>query len=306
MIRYGGEEFLIILQDTSEQSADSVAEKIRAAVEAMKIQVGGIVLQKTISIGISASPGIARPSGRPSNMPTWRYTAPRRKAAIAWFASIPRCGGTTTTPIIDISSVIPALYRETIDNEQYGHQRPPRHHQRRVCPIPEADLQIAGISLADSKKVLLVGRLGRRLAAHNLGTFTEYYPAGRKRRASRRVADHGGSADHLERNLDFFREEAHFEFLAPTILAQHPDGRPFDIWERRVFHGRRVSTRSRSCSPTRWASTLHGRSPDPIFRRRFWPLPAGSVLAGSHPRFAAELSAQVLHEGYAAPGKETS
>lgn len=56
VIRYGGEEFLIILQDTAEQSADRVAEKIRAAVEAMKIQAGGTVLQKTISIGISDFP----------------------------------------------------------------------------------------------------------------------------------------------------------------------------------------------------------------------------------------------------------
>ena len=35
--------------------------------------------------------------------------------------------------------------------------------------------QIAGISLADSKKVLLVGRLGKRLKALNLATFGAYY-----------------------------------------------------------------------------------------------------------------------------------
>lgn len=57
VIRYGGEEFLIILQDTARERADGVAEKIRLAVEAMKIQVGGLVLQKTISIGISDFPG---------------------------------------------------------------------------------------------------------------------------------------------------------------------------------------------------------------------------------------------------------
>lgn len=57
VIRYGGEEFLIILQDTVQEKADSVAEKIRLAVEAMKVQVSGTVLQKTISIGISDFPG---------------------------------------------------------------------------------------------------------------------------------------------------------------------------------------------------------------------------------------------------------
>lgn len=56
VIRYGGEEFLIILQDTEAETADAVSEKIRAAVEAMKVQVGGATLQKTISIGISDFP----------------------------------------------------------------------------------------------------------------------------------------------------------------------------------------------------------------------------------------------------------
>jgi diguanylate cyclase (GGDEF)-like protein len=56
VIRYGGEEFLIILQDTAESSADSVAEKIRMAVSEMKVQISGTVLQKTISIGIADFP----------------------------------------------------------------------------------------------------------------------------------------------------------------------------------------------------------------------------------------------------------
>ncbi|MDP2400665.1 MAG: GGDEF domain-containing protein, partial [Actinomycetota bacterium] len=56
VIRYGGEEFMIILQDTERESADSVAEKIRASVEALKVQLPGVVLSKTISIGISEFP----------------------------------------------------------------------------------------------------------------------------------------------------------------------------------------------------------------------------------------------------------
>ncbi len=56
VIRYGGEEFLIILVDTAGDAADRVAETIRLAVENMKVQVAGIVLQKTISIGISDFP----------------------------------------------------------------------------------------------------------------------------------------------------------------------------------------------------------------------------------------------------------
>jgi diguanylate cyclase (GGDEF)-like protein len=56
VIRYGGEEFLIILVDSEGEAADRVAENIRLAVENLKVQVSGIVLQKTISIGISDFP----------------------------------------------------------------------------------------------------------------------------------------------------------------------------------------------------------------------------------------------------------
>jgi diguanylate cyclase (GGDEF)-like protein len=56
VIRYGGEEFLIILQDTDGAGAELASEKIRAAVEALKVQLTGTVLQKTISIGIAVFP----------------------------------------------------------------------------------------------------------------------------------------------------------------------------------------------------------------------------------------------------------
>lgn len=56
VIRYGGEEFLILLQETDAGTAIDVAEKIRNAVEELKVQVSGGLLQKTISIGISGYP----------------------------------------------------------------------------------------------------------------------------------------------------------------------------------------------------------------------------------------------------------
>ncbi|HEY6898602.1 MAG TPA: diguanylate cyclase [Rhodocyclaceae bacterium] len=56
VIRYGGEEFMIILQNTDGDGAIPVAEKIRTAVEELKVQVAGGVLQKTISIGIADFP----------------------------------------------------------------------------------------------------------------------------------------------------------------------------------------------------------------------------------------------------------
>ena len=56
VIRYGGEEFLILLQETNATLAMDVAEKIRKAVEELRVQVAGGLLQKTISIGISGYP----------------------------------------------------------------------------------------------------------------------------------------------------------------------------------------------------------------------------------------------------------
>ena len=87
--------------------------------------------------------------------------------------------------------------------------------------------KIAGISLSDSKQVLLVGRLGRRLRHHNLGSYTEYY----------RMVANGDHPEELQLMVDllttnetyFFREEKHFEFLhgigrhagSPGILDGH-------------------------------------------------------------------------------------
>jgi chemotaxis protein methyltransferase CheR len=71
--------------------------------------------------------------------------------------------------------------------------------------------KIAGISLADSKKTLLAGRLGKRLRHLNLSSFGEYY----------RLVSGGDEPGELQTMVDllttnetyFFREEAHFDFL---------------------------------------------------------------------------------------------
>lgn len=56
-IRFGGEEFLVILQNTEAEGAMVLAEKVRAAVEAMRVQVTGTTVKKTISIGVADFPG---------------------------------------------------------------------------------------------------------------------------------------------------------------------------------------------------------------------------------------------------------
>jgi diguanylate cyclase (GGDEF)-like protein len=55
-VRYGGEEFLLVLTDTGAAAALKAAEKIRAEVEATKIALASGPLQKTISIGVAEFP----------------------------------------------------------------------------------------------------------------------------------------------------------------------------------------------------------------------------------------------------------
>jgi chemotaxis protein methyltransferase CheR len=100
--------------------------------------------------------------------------------------------------------------------------------------------QIAGISLGDSKKVLVVGRLGRRLKHHGLESFTQYY----------RLVTGGEQADELQTMVNllttnetyFFREEAHFDFLRQQVLAQHPAGQPFEVWSAASSTGEEIYT----------------------------------------------------------------
>jgi len=100
--------------------------------------------------------------------------------------------------------------------------------------------KIAGISMADSKQALVAGRLGKRLKHYGFDSFSQYY---------RMVA--GGSAEEeLQTMVDllttnetyFFREEKHFEFLTDTILAQHAQGRPFDVWSAASSTGEEIYT----------------------------------------------------------------
>ncbi len=56
IIRYGGEEFLILLTDCEMEKATNVAEKIRAAVEEQLFRVENISIRKTLSIGVSVYP----------------------------------------------------------------------------------------------------------------------------------------------------------------------------------------------------------------------------------------------------------
>ena len=57
LIRYGGEEFLVLLTDVKDGYAQEVAEKIRKRIEETPIRLpNGTVIRKTVSIGVSEFP----------------------------------------------------------------------------------------------------------------------------------------------------------------------------------------------------------------------------------------------------------
>ena len=87
---------------------------------------------------------------------------------------------------------------------------------------------IAGIHLADSKKVLLVGRLQRRLRALGLDRFADYY---RLLGSGRHPDEQQTMVDLLTTNETyFFRESRHFDFLREEIVGKRDKQRSFRVW----------------------------------------------------------------------------
>ena len=100
--------------------------------------------------------------------------------------------------------------------------------------------KIAGISLSDAKKVLLVGRLTRRLKVYDFVTFSQYY----KMLAS---GEHPGEVqtmvDLLTTNETyFFREPKHFEFLRDEIIRKRNNPAAFRVWSAASSSGEEIYT----------------------------------------------------------------
>jgi len=93
--------------------------------------------------------------------------------------------------------------------------------------------QVAGISLAPSKKALVAGRLAKRLKHHGLDSYADYYRLLDAQRDERQVA-----VDLLTTNETyFFREPKHFEFLRDRVLPQHPAERALRVWSAACSSG---------------------------------------------------------------------
>lgn len=100
--------------------------------------------------------------------------------------------------------------------------------------------KIAGISLSDAKKVLLVGRLSKRLKYYGFPTFSQYY----------RMLATGQHPEELQVMVDllttnetyFFREPRHFEFLRDEIIRPRRSPAPFRVWSAACSTGEEVYT----------------------------------------------------------------
>lgn len=100
--------------------------------------------------------------------------------------------------------------------------------------------KIAGISLNDSKKVLLVGRLTRRLKVYEFESFSQYYQM---------LAD-GLHPDEVQTMVDllstnetyFFREPKHFQFLRDEIIAKRKTSANFRVWSAASSSGEEIYT----------------------------------------------------------------
>ena len=98
--------------------------------------------------------------------------------------------------------------------------------------------KLAGISLSDAKKILLVGRLTRRLTQYDLTSFGEYY----------RMLATGNFPEEVQTMVDllttnetyFFREPKHFEFLRDEIIAKRKAPGSFRVWSAASSSGEEI------------------------------------------------------------------
>ena len=88
--------------------------------------------------------------------------------------------------------------------------------------------EAAGISLAASKKLLVAGRLGRRLQERNADGFADYF---RLLASGTEPAEVQTAVDLLTTNETyFFRESTHFDLLGATARASRGGAGPFRVW----------------------------------------------------------------------------
>ena len=87
-------------------------------------------------------------------------------------------------------------------------------------------MEAVGISLADSKRTLLEGRLGRRLRKHALTDYREYLALVREDAGEMREMINAVTTN----KTSFFREAHHFEMLSELLQRRAAHAAPLHIW----------------------------------------------------------------------------
>jgi chemotaxis protein methyltransferase CheR len=161
--------------------------------------------------------------------------------------------------------------------------------------------KIAGISLSDAKKVLLVGRLAKRLKHYNFGTFSQYY----------RMLAGGHHPEEMQVMVDllttnetyFFREPGHFHFLRDEILKPRRSAAPFRVWSAACSSGEEVYTLAMLLDDTL------SNSPWEVVGSDISTQVLAKAEAGHYPTrpprgHSARLPEQVLPQGCALPQRQ--
>jgi len=99
-------------------------------------------------------------------------------------------------------------------------------HENEFSAIQHFIFTSAGISLSASKKILVAGRLGKRLRVNGLNSYSAYLTLIGEDSAERQIA-----LDMLTTNETyFFREPQHFDYLRTHILPLRTRSEPFRVW----------------------------------------------------------------------------
>jgi chemotaxis protein methyltransferase CheR len=100
--------------------------------------------------------------------------------------------------------------------------------------------KLSGINLSDNKKVLLVGRLQKRLREFGFETYSQYY---RLLASGQNPAEVQTMVDLMTTNETyFFRESKHFDFLRDEVLRKRSGNEPFRIWSAASSTGEEAYT----------------------------------------------------------------
>ena len=100
--------------------------------------------------------------------------------------------------------------------------------------------ELAGISLSDAKKSLVMSRLSKRLRHHKFSSFDEYY---KMVTSTAYTGEQQMMVDLLTTNETyFFREPKHFELLQEVISKHESWTSPYKVWSAAASSGEEAYT----------------------------------------------------------------